>query len=135
MEEAFEKALRALGWFRDQNIQIEYRYEVGRRDDPMISEISSLGLDAAVTWSTRLALALTLAAPAVIFLAVAVDPVATGLASVKHSASGWTYYGDNWRRRERILRSKIAVPRHTSIRYLGGSHPVTSPWSKCRSTG
>jgi putative tryptophan/tyrosine transport system substrate-binding protein len=81
MEEAFEKALRALGWFRDQNIQIEYRYEVGRRDDPMISEISSLGLDAAVTRSTRLALALTLAAPAVIFLAVAVDPVATGLVS------------------------------------------------------
>ena len=134
MEEAFEKALRALGWFRDQNIQIEYRYEVGRRDDPMISEISSLGLDAAVTRSTRLALALTLAAPAVIFLAVD-GRSGRNWTSVKHSASGWTYYGDNWRRRERILRSKIAVPRHTSIRYLGGSHPVTSPWSKCRSTG
>jgi hypothetical protein len=62
----------------------------------MISEISSLGLDAVVTWSTRLALALTLAAPAVIFLAVD-GRSGRNWTSVKHSASGWTYYGDNWR--------------------------------------
>jgi hypothetical protein len=100
----------------------------------MISEISSLGLDAVVTWSTRLALALTLAAPAVIFLAVDVDPVATGLVS-NIARPGGRITGIIGAQRERILRSKIAVPRHTSIRYLGGSHPVTSPWSKCRSTG
>jgi putative ABC transport system substrate-binding protein len=85
MEEAFEKALQALGWFRDQNIQIEYRYEVGRQSTIVetISEISHLGWDVVVTWSTSIVLPLTQAVPqiSVVFLAIDIDPVAAGLVS------------------------------------------------------
>jgi putative tryptophan/tyrosine transport system substrate-binding protein len=84
VDEAFEKSLEVLGWVRDQNIKIEYRYTRGRQDKvaPLVAEVVGLGLDLFVTWGPPLALAVKQAAPQspVVFLGHA-DPVAFGVVS------------------------------------------------------
>jgi putative tryptophan/tyrosine transport system substrate-binding protein len=50
--------LSQLGWKRDQNVTIEYRYTGARgdREAPLAAELSGLGVDLFVTWGTSLAL-------------------------------------------------------------------------------
>jgi putative ABC transport system substrate-binding protein len=65
VDEAFEKSLEQLGWVRDRNIKIEYRFTDGRQDKvgPLIAEVVGLGLDLFVAWSPPLALGVKQAAP------------------------------------------------------------------------
>jgi putative ABC transport system substrate-binding protein len=65
VDEAFEKSLEQLGWVRDRNIKIEYRYTGGRQDKvgPLVAEVVGLDLDLFVAWSPPLALAVKQGAP------------------------------------------------------------------------
>jgi putative ABC transport system substrate-binding protein len=59
VDEEFDESLRQLGWERDRNVTIEYRYTGGRgeREAPLATELAGLGVDLFVTWGTSLALA------------------------------------------------------------------------------
>jgi putative tryptophan/tyrosine transport system substrate-binding protein len=85
VEEAFEVYLQRLGWVRDRNIQIEFRYASERRETiaTIIAEIASLRLDLVVVWSQAMAVPLMQADPqtAIVFLTVDVDPIEAGLVS------------------------------------------------------
>jgi putative ABC transport system substrate-binding protein len=84
VDEAFEKSLEQLGWARDRNIEIEYRYIEGRQDKigPLVAELVGLGPDLFVAWGPPLALAVKQAAPQtpVVFLGHA-DPIGFGVVS------------------------------------------------------
>jgi putative ABC transport system substrate-binding protein len=84
VDEAFEDALQQLGWAKDDNIRIEYRYTGGRQDtvSSLVTEITSLDLDALVAWGPPLSLAAKAATTQVplIFL-ITFDPVDLGLVS------------------------------------------------------
>lgn len=59
VDEAFEKSLEQLGWARDRNIEIEYRYIEGRQDKigPLVAELVGLGPpDLFVAWGPPLGL-------------------------------------------------------------------------------
>jgi putative ABC transport system substrate-binding protein len=84
VDDAFERALEALGWVKDKNIRVERRYSEGRPETlaPLAAELVSLRVDVLVAWSPAGALAAkrsTSQLP-VVFLAVG-DPVAFGLVS------------------------------------------------------
>jgi len=85
LDEAFENALQQLGWVKDRDIKIEYRYTDGRQDKvgPVVTEVVGLRLDLFVAWSPPLALGIKQAAPQspVVFLMTTVDPIALGLVS------------------------------------------------------
>jgi putative ABC transport system substrate-binding protein len=82
VEDAFEERLQQLGWVKDRNVKIEYRFSGGRQDkgDALTSEIIDLGVDVIVAWSAPMALAAKRATTKtpVIFL-ITTDPVAYGL--------------------------------------------------------
>ena len=84
VDEAFENALQQLGWVKNRDIKIEYRYTDGRQDKvgPLVMEVVGLGLDLFVAWSPPLARAIKQAAPQspVVFLTT-FDPIALGLVS------------------------------------------------------
>src|SRR5215510_2462420 len=85
VDEAFESALQQLGWVKDRDIKIEYRYTDGRQDKvgPLVAEVVGLGLDLFVAWSAPLAVEIKQAAPQspVVFLTTTLDPIALGLVS------------------------------------------------------
>ena len=84
VEDAFEEGLQQLGWTKDQNIRIEYRYTGGRQDTvlSLVTEVVGLGLDVLVTWGPPLSLAAKRASNQIplVFL-IAFDPVDLGLVS------------------------------------------------------
>jgi putative ABC transport system substrate-binding protein len=84
IDEAFEEGLRQLGWAKDQNIKIEYRYTGGRQDavSPLVAEVVGLGVNVLVTWGPPLSLATKRATTQIplVFLIV-FDPVDIGLVS------------------------------------------------------
>jgi putative ABC transport system substrate-binding protein len=51
-EDVFEESLAALGWIKDQNLKIEYRYAAGRQDrfDSLAAELVASGVNVLVTW-------------------------------------------------------------------------------------
>jgi putative ABC transport system substrate-binding protein len=59
VDEAFEEGLRQLGWAKDQNIKIEYRYSGGRQDAVarLVTEAVGLDLDVLITWGPPLSIA------------------------------------------------------------------------------
>jgi putative ABC transport system substrate-binding protein len=59
IDDAFVGTLQQLGWVKNQNIIIEYRYSGGRQDTvaPLVAEIVGLGVDVIVTWGPPLSLA------------------------------------------------------------------------------
>src|SRR5215510_2192168 len=85
VDEAFDNALQQLGWVKDRDIKIEYRYTDGRQDKvgPLVTEVVDLGLDLFVAWGPPLALGVKQAAPQipVVFLITAFDPIELGLVS------------------------------------------------------
>jgi putative ABC transport system substrate-binding protein len=84
VDEAFEERLRQLGWAKDRNIKIEYRYTGGRQDAVarLVTEAVGLDLDVLITWGPPLSLAAKRATndTPVIFL-ITFDPVDLGLVS------------------------------------------------------
>jgi putative tryptophan/tyrosine transport system substrate-binding protein len=84
VDEAFEKSLQQLGWVKDRNIKIEYRYTGGRQDKvgPLVAEVVGLGLDLFVAWTPPVALGVKQAAPQspLVFLAGS-DVIEIGLVS------------------------------------------------------
>jgi putative tryptophan/tyrosine transport system substrate-binding protein len=83
-DSVFEDAMKRLGWETGRNLRIEYRYLGGRQDKvaPLVSEVTSLDIDAIVVWSPQLALAAKQATSyiPIVFLVV-FDPVEFGLVS------------------------------------------------------
>lgn len=84
-DEAFEQALQGLGWRRDQNVKIEYRYAAGQQAAlaSLAADLVGLGVDVLIGWSPAGALAARRATSqiAVVFLAGGGDPVGVGLVS------------------------------------------------------
>ncbi len=84
-DDAFEQSLQGLGWRRDQNIRIEYRYAAGQQAAlaSLAAELVGLGVDVLVAWSPGGGLAAKRATSQVpvIFLAGGGDPVGVGLVS------------------------------------------------------
>jgi ABC-type uncharacterized transport system substrate-binding protein len=84
VDEAFEQELRQLGWAKDQNIKIEYRYTGGRQDAVarLVAEAVGLDLDALITWGPPLSIAAKRAInnTPLIFL-ITFDPIDLGLVS------------------------------------------------------
>ena len=80
--EAFQEGLRALGYIEGKNIQVEYRYIQGKRDQvpSVMAELVQLKIDVLVVTnplSTRAAKQATKTIP--IVMVTTNDPVATGL--------------------------------------------------------
>jgi putative tryptophan/tyrosine transport system substrate-binding protein len=84
IDEAFERTLQQLGWVKDRDIKIEYRYTGGRQDKvaAVVSEVVGMGPDLFVAWSPPLALGIKQAAPQspLVFLTT-FDPIGLGLVS------------------------------------------------------
>jgi putative tryptophan/tyrosine transport system substrate-binding protein len=82
VEDAFEEKLEQLGWVKERNIKIDYRFSGGRQDkvDALAAEIINLGVDVIVAWSPPMALAAKRATTKtpVVFL-IQTDPVSWGL--------------------------------------------------------
>jgi putative ABC transport system substrate-binding protein len=84
LEDAFEEALRQLGWVQGQNISIEYGYAGGRRDavPPLVDELIGLGLDSWVTWAPTESLAAKRATTQIPLVCLVLwDPIDIGLVS------------------------------------------------------
>jgi putative ABC transport system substrate-binding protein len=83
-DDAFEESLHQLGWTKNQNVIIEYRYTGGRQDTvlPLVTEVVGLGVDVLVTTGPPLSLAAQRASTQIplVFL-IAFDPVDLGLVS------------------------------------------------------
>ena len=84
VEDAFEESLQQLGWTKDQNIRVEYRFTGGRQDAvlPLVTEAVGSGVDVLVTWGPPLSLAAKRASTQIplVFL-ITFDPVDVGLVS------------------------------------------------------
>lgn len=83
-DDAFEESLQQLGWTKNQNVRIEYRYTGGRQDTvlPLVTEVVGLGVDVLVTTGPPLSLAAQQASTQIplVFL-ITFDPVDLGLVS------------------------------------------------------
>jgi putative ABC transport system substrate-binding protein len=82
--DAFDQALRELGWIEGQTINVETRFPVGPEGavEPAIAELVALGLDVLIVWGTVGTLAAKRATNRIptVFLATG-DPVSLGLVS------------------------------------------------------
>jgi len=84
VDNAFEEALRHLGWVQGQSIRIEHRYASGRRDavPSLVDELVGLGLDAWVTWGPTESLAAKRATTQIPLVCMILwDPIDIGLVS------------------------------------------------------
>jgi putative ABC transport system substrate-binding protein len=83
-DDAFEESLQQLGWLKNQNVIIEFRYTGGRQDTvlPLVTEVVGLGVDVLVTTGPPLSLAAQRASrqTPLVFL-ITFDPVDVGLVS------------------------------------------------------
>jgi putative ABC transport system substrate-binding protein len=86
VDTAFEQVLQRHGWFKDQNLTIEYRHSRGRQDTVgrLVAELVDLKVDVLVAWGLHGALAakrVTSQIPVVFLTAFFFDPVEAGLVS------------------------------------------------------
>jgi putative ABC transport system substrate-binding protein len=83
VDEAFEKPLEQLGWVRDRNIKIEYRYTAGRQDKvgPLVAELDGLRPNLFVAWRAPVALGVKQAAPQSPVVFLGTNPIEFGLVS------------------------------------------------------
>jgi putative tryptophan/tyrosine transport system substrate-binding protein len=83
-DDAFEESLQQLGWTKNENVIIEFRYTGGRQDTvlPLVTEVLGLGVDVLVTTGPPLSLAAQRASTQIplVFL-ITFDPVDLGLVS------------------------------------------------------
>jgi putative ABC transport system substrate-binding protein len=79
IDAAFEDTLSRLGWIKDKNLNIEYRWSAGQQDKvaPLAAEIVDLRPDVIVAWGASFTLAVKeLTDQIPIVLLVVTDPVA-----------------------------------------------------------
>src|SRR5262249_51236597 len=84
ISEAFEERLAQLGWIKDQNIRIEYRYIGGQQEtvSSVVSEAVGSGPDVLVTWGPPLSLAAKQATTQIPLIFIIIfDPIDLGLVS------------------------------------------------------
>jgi putative tryptophan/tyrosine transport system substrate-binding protein len=83
VDEAFEKSLDELGWVRERNIKIEYRYTEGRQDkvDRVVADVVGLGPDLFVAWTAPIALVVKQAAPQSPVVFLGTNPIEFGVVS------------------------------------------------------
>jgi putative ABC transport system substrate-binding protein len=133
-DDAFEQSLQGLGWRRDQNIRIEYRYAAGQQAAlaSLAAELVGLGVDVLVAWSPGGGLAAKRATSQVpvVFLAGGGDPVGVGLVSnLAHPGGNVTGLSsaaavETYAKRLEFL--KDAVPSLRRVAMLDISEPRTT---------
>ncbi|MBI4587996.1 MAG: ABC transporter substrate-binding protein [Candidatus Rokubacteria bacterium] len=121
--DAFLQGLRELGYVEGQTVAIEYRWAEGMEQLPALAaELARLPVDVIVTVSTPAVQAAKLATTTIpIVIAIAADPVATGLVAALARPGGnitglSTQSEDLSRKRLQLLRE--VVPRVTRIAVL-----------------
>ena len=115
--EAFQQALRDLGWVEGKNIAMEFRFADGKTDrlPALAGELVRLKMDLIATTGTPAALAAKRATTTIpIVIGFAADPVGSGIVgSLAHpggNITGWTHQGLELRQKYVEL-LKEAVPR------------------------
>ena len=89
--DAFENGLRALGWIKDQNVIVEYRYAEGKaeRFPELVNELVRLPVDVIVAGPAPAAVAAKKATTTIpIVITLGADPVAFGLIDSHTPQSG-----------------------------------------------
>jgi putative tryptophan/tyrosine transport system substrate-binding protein len=89
--EAFENGLRALGWVKDQNMTVEYRYAEGKaeRFPDLVNELVRLPVDVIVAGPAPAAVAAKKATTTIpIVITLGADPFAYGLIDSRTAQSG-----------------------------------------------
>jgi putative tryptophan/tyrosine transport system substrate-binding protein len=132
-DQAFEDALRELGWINGRNISIDYRYSAGRQDptSALTAEIVQLNPDVIVVWGPAFALAAKRAAartPIIFF--VLTDPVAWGIvSSYAHpggNITGITTFASNDIVAKYLALAKEAIPSLTRLAVLFSTEQVVN---------